>query len=99
LICQIAAHGDVDPVVGFKVGVETRWLGGELRGFSQHYARAVNKGAFLRDFFMPKEPVERFDDFSFSDPAPFIAWGWDSLCRNLRYNRNKPHESLTGVWE
>ena len=99
LVCRIAINGDVEPVVGFTVGVKTRWLGGELRGFFQHYARAANKLVFLREFFMSQVPVARFDDFSFNDPFPFIIWGWDSLTRIVRYNHSKPHDSLAGVWE
>jgi len=99
LVYQIALKGDVVPVVDFKEGVITRWLGGELRGFFQHYSHARDKIPFLRQFLFPGEPTVLFDDFSLKDPTPFFAWGLDSLYRVIKYRTLQPHESLEGVWE
>jgi predicted ATP-grasp superfamily ATP-dependent carboligase len=99
MVCEIAANGDVQPVNDFKEGVQTRWLGGELRGFLQHLTSTGKKGAFLRDFFRPVTSIECFDDFSLADPLPFAAWGWDSLYRLVKFRGNKPHESLEGIWQ
>ena len=99
MICRIAAEGDVPPVEGFRTGVKTRWLGGELRGFPAHFARADSRLAFLRDFFLSPMPTARFDDFSLTDPLPFFAWGWDALGRAVHFSAARPHDSLAGVWE
>lgn len=99
LVCEIATHGDVQRVGSFKVGVQTRWLGGELRGFFQHLTKADNKTAFIRDFFWPVTRTECFDDFNLADPLPFMAWCMDSLCRLVKFRGNAPHESLEGTWK
>lgn len=98
LLREIASAGDVEPVEGFREGVETRWLGGELRGFLHHLAAAERKGAFLRDFFLPPCPPTQLDDFSWQDPWPFFVWACDSLYRTMKL-RSRPHESLQGIWE
>lgn len=99
LIYQIALHGDVAPVMGFREGVMTRWLGGELRGVFQHYSQAEAKLTFVRRFLCPEATTALYDDFSFKDPMPFMAWGLDSLWRVAKYRNLQPHESLAGVWE
>ena len=99
LIYQIALNGDVDPVDGFKEGVITRWLGGELRGFVQHYSNAEKKMLFLNGFFFPDHSTKLFDDFSLTDPVPFLAWGADSLHRLVKFRNARPYESLSGLWE
>lgn len=99
LVYQIALNGDADPVDGFKEGVMTRWLGGELRGFFQHFGRAEAKIPFLRQFLSPREQTALCDDFNFADPVPFLAWGLDSLWRVVKYGNLQPHESLAGIWE
>lgn len=99
LVSEIATHGDVQRVDSFKEGVQTRWLGGELRGFYQHLTKADKKRAFIRDFFWPVTHTECFDDFSLADPLPFVAWCRDSVCRLIKFRGNVPHESLEGIWQ
>ena len=99
MIYKIALDGDVKAANGFSEGVVTRWLGGELRGFSQHFSHAENKFSFLRDFVFPEKTAAMFDDFSLSDPLPFLVWCADSLYRVVKYRNLKPHESLAGIWE
>lgn len=99
LIYQTALNGDTEPALGFKQGVVTRWLGGELRGFFRHYSQAGHKLPFLGDFFLPKTATAMYDDFSLRDPVPFLAWGADSLYRLVKFRNENPHESLDGVWE
>jgi predicted ATP-grasp superfamily ATP-dependent carboligase len=99
LILKIALNGDVDPVVGFRHGVKTRWLGGEIRGFFQHYSHAESKVGFLKDFFISPLSAVQFDDFSFRDPFPFIVWGVDSFYRLVRNRSIRTHDSLSGVWD
>jgi predicted ATP-grasp superfamily ATP-dependent carboligase len=99
LVYHIALHGDVAPVESFQEGISTRWLGGELRGFPQHYSQAKAKTPFVREFFFPDVRTALYDDFSFRDPVPFLAWGLDSLLRLAKYKKIQPHDSLAGVWE
>lgn len=99
LIYQIALNGDAESVEGFRQGVLTRWLGGELRGAYHHYRQAEEKLAFLREFLFPGNKTATLDDFSLLDPAPFFVWSIDSLYRLLKFKNMQPHESLAGVWE
>jgi predicted ATP-grasp superfamily ATP-dependent carboligase len=99
LIYQIAINGDVTPVTEFQEGVMTRWVGGELRGFFQHFVRAKGKISFMHQFFWPGETTVLCDDFSLKDPAPFIVWGLDALFRIAKYRKYYSGEYLSGVWE
>lgn len=99
LVSQIAFRGDVEPVVGFRTGVMTRWLGGELRGFPAHYRQAESKLSFLRQFFWPPHATALFDDFNRADPIPFLAWGMDSISRVIKHKTLQPHDALAGIWE
>lgn len=99
LIYLIALQGDVTPVEDFQKGVMTRWLGGELRGFFHHFGQAEAKIPFVRQFLCPGEITALCDDFSFRDPAPFLAWSLDSLWRVAKYRKLYSGEFLTGVWE
>ena len=96
---RLAQNGTVDSVDDFDDGVVTRWLGGELRGFSQHFRRAESKMNYLRDFFLPSRRAALYDDFSWADPLPFVAWGLDSVFRLCKHKKQQPHESLDGIWE
>jgi len=98
LIYQIALNGDVRPVKDFRKDVVTRWLGGELRGFFQHYSSAKRKLPFLREFFLSNS-TKLYDDFSLRDPVPFFMWGVDSLHRLVKFKNTTLHESLAGLWE
>ncbi|MCJ8503008.1 ATP-grasp domain-containing protein [Desulfatitalea alkaliphila] len=99
LIAEISIKEDVETVGFFLEGIQTRWLGGEIRGFVQNFTRSRKKIPFLKDFFFPKITTKSFDDFSLKDPCPFIIWGIDSTLRSIRYRGNKPHDSLEGVWD
>ena len=78
---RLAQNGTVNAVDDFDDGAVTRWLGGELRGLSQHFRRAESKIAFLRDFFWPNRGAALYDDFSWAGPPLFVVRGLDSVIR------------------
>ncbi|MBI5236576.1 MAG: ATP-grasp domain-containing protein [Deltaproteobacteria bacterium] len=96
LYYKLIMNGDVTPVEGFKTGVVTRWLGGDLRGFLPHLRASESRLGFLKDFFFPAIRASYYDDFSLADPLPFLAWTSDMLIRSLT---GAGHEGLEGVWE
>lgn len=71
LLYKIATEGDVEPVLSYKLGVETRYILGDIYAFPDYMLRSDNKIDFLKDFFNIKG--ESFDDLSFKDPVPFVA--------------------------
>ena len=101
LVYRMAREGDVEPVTGFRTGVITRWLGGELGAFLAHLRKSDAKLRFLRSFCFPPTRTALYDDFSLSDPLPFIAWLSDAATKALKFRSLKAasHESLEGVWD
>jgi predicted ATP-grasp superfamily ATP-dependent carboligase len=101
LIYRMAKEGDVEPVAGFRTGVVTRWLGGELGAFLSHLRESNARLRFLRSFCFPPTRAALYDDFSISDPLPFIAWLSDAAVKALRFRTLKAvsHESLEGIWD
>jgi predicted ATP-grasp superfamily ATP-dependent carboligase len=101
LIYRLAREGDVATINGFKTGVVTRWIGGELGAFFPHLKRSKARLHFLRTFFFPPIPATLYDDFSLVDPLPFAAWLTDALLKAFRSRSLKPvtHDSLQGIWE
>jgi predicted ATP-grasp superfamily ATP-dependent carboligase len=101
LIYRLAREGDVAPVTSFKTGVMTRWIGGELAALPYRLRHARSKRQVLRDFLLPPTPTALFDDFSTSDPLPFLVWTLDAVARAARFRSAQPaaHDSLDGVWE
>jgi predicted ATP-grasp superfamily ATP-dependent carboligase len=101
LIYQLAKEGDVAPVTGFKTGVVTRWIGGELGTFFPHLRNTSKKLEFLRQFLHPPTRATLYDDFSLADPVPFLVWLGDAAFRALKFRTLKPtgHESLEGIWK
>lgn len=101
LYYRIALDGDVAPVNGFKTGVMTRWVGGDLRAFVPLFREAGDKLAFLKRFFFPAKGIVYKDDFCFRDPLPFFTWYVDAFSRVINNRSVRPcvHDSLEGVWE
>jgi predicted ATP-grasp superfamily ATP-dependent carboligase len=101
LYYKIALEGDVAPVKGFKTGVMTRWIGGDIRAFFPLFKEADHKIAFAKEFFLPHAGKIYMDDFSLDDPLPFITWCADAFTRVIRNRTLKsvPHDSLEGIWE
>ena len=105
LAYRIAVDGDVDPVMDFRTGVMTRWLGGDLRTFWPSMKAADRKSSFVRRFLFPGRGPNGgrvlLDDFSFRDPLPFWAWLGDSFLRKARskLGMKASGEYLAGTWE
>ncbi len=96
LYYKLIMDGDVEAVDGFKTGVVTRWIGGDLMGFLPHLRASKSRLGFLKDFFLPDKRPAYYDDFSLADPLPFFKWTSDMLIRRLT---GAGHERLEGVWE
>lgn len=101
LLYRMAREGDVEPVAGFRTGVVTRWIGGELGTFLPHLRQSQAKLRFMKSFCFPRARTALYDDFSLSDPLPFIAWMSDAALKALKFRSLKAvsHESLEGVWD
>jgi len=101
LIYRLAREGDVDAITEFKTGVVTRWIGGELAGFFPNLKRSPGRTRFIKNFFIPSVPTTLYDDFSWVDPFPFVAWLSDAALKAIRSRSLKAvsHDSLKGVWE
>jgi predicted ATP-grasp superfamily ATP-dependent carboligase len=101
LIYRMAREGDVQPVAGFRTEVVTRWLGGELGAFLPHLRKSDAKLRFIRSFYFPPTRTALYDDFSLSDPLPFVAWLSDAALKALKHRSLDAvsHESLEGVWD
>jgi len=101
LLYKIAVEGDVKAVTNFKTGIMTRWIGGDLRAFAPLFKHSENKMQFLHRFVFPGNAHALYDDFSLSDPLPFLTWGLDVLLRTAKNRslRPIPHDSLEGVWD
>lgn len=99
LFYKLASDGDVDTFYDFQIGVKTRWIGGDLRGFAQNLRKSERKLSFLKEFFFEKHQM--YDDFSINDPVPFFIWWFDAIKKVVQRRTLKPtaHESLEGVWE
>jgi predicted ATP-grasp superfamily ATP-dependent carboligase len=101
LIYRLARDGDVPAVASFKANVVTRWLGGELAALPSRVRSGPNRLELLRDFFLPDRFATLFDDFSLSDPLPFLTWTMDAAHRAVKFRSVGPvsHDSLDGIWE
>lgn len=101
LIYRLAKDGDVAPITTFKTGVVTRWIGGELGALPSRLRHSEAKLRLLRDFFFPATSAALFDDFSVTDPLPFVTWSLDALFRAVKFRSVNAvsHDSLDGIWE
>lgn len=101
LYYRIALDGDVEPVEGFRTGVMTRWVGGDLRAFLPFFKGSEGKFECLKNFMFPGKGRIYKDDLSWEDPLPFFAWFLDVFARVVRYRSIQPvsHESLESIWK
>jgi predicted ATP-grasp superfamily ATP-dependent carboligase len=101
LLYRLAKEGDVPAQLSFEADVVTRWLGGDLAALPSRLRRAQSKASMLREFVSPQRSARMFDDFSFSDPLPFVAWSADALYRAVKFRSVAAvsHDSLDGIWE
>jgi predicted ATP-grasp superfamily ATP-dependent carboligase len=91
LLYQMATAGDAPECFNYRVGVKSRWLladarhllgvlGGRPKGWIGDFP---SRRETLREFLKFVEPDLYYDDFSLSDPAPFVAELVDVLCRQV----------------
>jgi predicted ATP-grasp superfamily ATP-dependent carboligase len=90
LMAQLALDGDVNPVVGYRVGVRCRWLLGDFRhlvevmrgappGFPGKFPGRLRT---LVSFVVPS-PGMLHDNFRLSDPLPELGDWLDFLLRRI----------------
>lgn len=101
LLYKIAVDGNIKTVKGFKSGVMTRWIGGDLRGLPQYLKQSHNKACFVKDFFCTMGKKVIYDDFDIADPLPFFTWGLDAIHKIIKQRTLEPitHDSLEGIWK
>ena len=101
LVYKIANDGDVEPVKGFKTGIKTRWIWGDLRTLPQAFKHSDQKVNFIREYFQLFNKKMVYDDFCLRDPLPFLAFGLDVLLKMVKQRTLHPsaHDSLEGIWE
>ena len=90
LLAQVAEHGDVAPVTGYRPGVRCRWLLGDFRhllavwrgpppGYPERFPSRLRT---LASFLIPV-PGTYHDNFQLADPLPELA-DWLSAVRRFR---------------
>ena len=101
LVYKIANDGDVEPIKGFKTGIKTRWIWGDLGTLPQAFKNSDQKVNFLREFVKLFNNKVLYDDFCLRDPLPFFTFGLDALIKMIGQLTLHPsaHDSLEGVWE
>lgn len=101
LLYRIARDGDVEPVPGFKTGVMTRWIWGDLKTLPQALRQSDSKLCFLKEYLQLFSHRIAYDDFCLKDPLPFFTFGLDFLEKAIKQRTLHPtsHDSLEGIWE
>jgi len=100
LLYKIAMDGDVNPVMGFKEGIVTRWLGGDIRAFFPSIKISKNRLIFLKRYFWDDLVNVACDDISISDPLPFLFWSYSIISDKLLEAVGKKRvEVLEGIWK
>ncbi len=101
LVYRMATDGDVDIVPSFQEGVKSRWVGGDVRTFYPSLKYSDAKVKFIKEYFFPGDRNIFYDDFSLSDPIPFLIWSYDALKKIFTNRSMNPtvHDSLEGIWE
>jgi len=101
LLYRIARDGDVEPVPGFKTGVMTRWIWGDLKTLPQALRQGNNRFGFLKEYLQLFSRPMIYDDFCIKDPLPFFTFGLDFLGKAIKQRTLHPssHDSLEGIWE
>jgi hypothetical protein len=97
----MAIEGNIESISAFKIGVTTRWLGGDLMTFFPLLRSAKERLAFIKQFVAPNSGRVTYDDFSLKDPLPFFSWMLDGVIRMVHDHSlsPSPHDSLAGIWE
>lgn len=99
LLAEMAEHGDVEPSLGYQVGVRCRWLLGDarhlaavLRGPPKTFTgRFPSRWRTVLDVLTPV-PGTRHDNFTLDDPLPELADWLDFLTRRVprHFARQRP---------
>lgn len=101
ILYRIAVDGDVEASPGFRTGVMTRWIWGDLKTLPHALRESRRKYKFLKEYvsLFRKEMV--YDDFCLKDPLPFFMFGLDFLGKAIKQRTFHPssHDSLEGIWE
>jgi len=71
LLWQVANKKHFKPVFKYRLGVRTRWVAGMIVGLPA-YLKSPARWRYLSSFFSVFSRNLYFDDFSFSDPLPFL---------------------------
>lgn len=95
MVFHLAQNGTVNAVDVFDEGVVTRWLGGELRGLSQHFRRTESKIAFLRDFLWPNLGAVMYNDFSWAIRYRLQCGGW---ILSFAYGSTRNNNRMSPPW-
>ena len=90
------AEGERNFATGQSIpGVRTRWLGGDLMRLATAFTRGPNRLGLLRHGLSNSEKTRECDDWSLSDPLPFLAWAVRQCGNKLL---GKQPDALPGVW-
>jgi predicted ATP-grasp superfamily ATP-dependent carboligase len=78
MIWQLATGQPVDRVCGYRAGIRTRWLHGDLRWLRDNFSRAnrpdsVSRSQAFWTFISEFARTRHYDHFDARDPAPAIA--------------------------
>ena len=88
LLLRLACGESVEPPAGYRLGIRSRWLWGELdhvlgilrapRGYRREHPDLPTRVGALARFLIPWRPGDRLEVLRFSDPKPFLresaAW-------------------------
>lgn len=76
LLYEMAIHGDVKPVLNYKVGVKTRFLLNDYRSLMSHFKNSGNRSGTLKEFLKFYEKGTYYDIISIEDilPAAMLAF-------------------------
>lgn len=92
---RLATGDDNFEAGGGIPGVRTRWLGGDMMRLASDLRRGPDRVKRLLRAVSPEEKAQAMDDWSVSDPLPFLAWAVRQ-CGNKLLGI-KP-DALPGVW-
>ena len=90
LLYRIALDGDVEAVPGFKTGVMTRWIWGDLKTLPQALRQGNNRLGFLKEYLQLFSRPMIYDDFCLKDPLPFFTFGLDFLWKSDQAENSPP---------
>jgi predicted ATP-grasp superfamily ATP-dependent carboligase len=69
LLYKLVTEGDIEKVSGYKVGVRSRWVGGDFL----YLLHTKNKIKFLKEFMKFRQKDTLCEDFVIDDPVPPLS--------------------------